>query len=227
MFSLFFINYRTMEISSIQSILDKSKIENIIDDPFNNRSYYGYKSSVLKSGICKYYRRGLIYKFIWCVVEMALFGLKSKSLLSNLINRLKVLIMEELVFNENMEKIVECINLLNYTETTNDLMEKLRCILTFCKIVIKLNRGRLTDYIKQWWKYNKIHFNLEIINLNKIKKFEKHNDKIELLKLGEILLNLLENKINNEGRIINIYKKMKKIKNCGNRMRRKDGVYLF
>ena len=39
-YNLFFINFRTMEISSIQSILDKSKIENIIDDPFNNRSYY-------------------------------------------------------------------------------------------------------------------------------------------------------------------------------------------
>ena len=40
---------------------------------FNNMSEFGYKSSILKSGICKYFRRGEKEKFTWCVMEMAKF----------------------------------------------------------------------------------------------------------------------------------------------------------
>ena len=63
---------------------------------FNNESYYGYSSKELKSGVCKYYRREMFDKFEWCVMEMMSFGIdeRGKSLVSNIINRLKILIME-------------------------------------------------------------------------------------------------------------------------------------
>jgi len=43
--------------------LDASFVENIKAGTFNNRSYFGYNSKVLKSGICKYYRRKKFDKF--------------------------------------------------------------------------------------------------------------------------------------------------------------------
>ena len=46
----------------------------IVHTCFNNSSYHGYKSSILKSGICKYTRRGEKEKMKWCVMEMARFN---------------------------------------------------------------------------------------------------------------------------------------------------------
>ena len=78
---------------------------------FNGKSYYGYKPSVLKSGICKYYRRQQFDKFEWCVIEMFLFSIESqgKALITNLINRLKILIMEEISPTEtdNIHKLIK------------------------------------------------------------------------------------------------------------------------
>ena len=54
---------------------------------FNNISYNGFKGSVIKSGICKYTRRAFFEKLEYCIVEMAMFGIKSKPLITNLINR--------------------------------------------------------------------------------------------------------------------------------------------
>ena len=77
---------------------------------FNNSSYWGYRSSVLKSGVCKYFRRELFDKFEWCVMEMMIFGLKNVGMMTNIINRMKILIFEEIVVNE-IEIINRCIYL--------------------------------------------------------------------------------------------------------------------
>ena len=58
---------------------------------FNNRSYNGFKGSFIKSGICKYTRRSVFDKLEYCIVEMTIFGIKSKPLFTNLLNRLKIL----------------------------------------------------------------------------------------------------------------------------------------
>ena len=51
----------------------------IVHTCFNNSSYHGYKSSILKSGICKYTRRGEKEKMKWCVMEMARFNEHEKA----------------------------------------------------------------------------------------------------------------------------------------------------
>ena len=53
--------------------MDKSKIDNMKCGMFNNSSYWGKRSSVLKSGVCKYYRRNINDKYEWCVIEMMIF----------------------------------------------------------------------------------------------------------------------------------------------------------
>ena len=76
----------------------------IVHTCFNNSSIHGYKSSVLKSGICKYIRRNEPDKFKWCVMEMSQFNEhpNGKGLVTNLINRLKIVLMEEISFHETV-----------------------------------------------------------------------------------------------------------------------------
>ena len=87
----------------IESIKQMEKVQNMRTGMFKNSSYWGKSSGVLKSGICKYYRREIFDKFEWCVMEMMIFGVMSPGLLTNIINRMKILVMEEIV--DEFEKI--------------------------------------------------------------------------------------------------------------------------
>ena len=80
------------------NLLKPDLLEKMKFSIFNGKSYYGYKPSILKSGICKYYRRENFDKFEWCIIEMLLFAVKEQGrpLITNLINRLKILLMEEI-----------------------------------------------------------------------------------------------------------------------------------
>ena len=86
-------------MTTIIDHLNKRKVRLInVYTVFNNRSYNGYKKKVLLSGICKYFRRGMFDKFLWCVIEMALFKYHEKGicLVTNVLNLMRILIMEEI-----------------------------------------------------------------------------------------------------------------------------------
>ena len=134
----------------------EGEIEEMSYGAFNNKGFYGYSSKVLKSGICKYYRREYFDKFEWCCVEMMLFGIKSSGLVTNLCNRLKILVMEEMCCND--EYIVESIKMLNSINVDDELMEKIKKIKLFCDIVRMSKRGRICSYVNNWWKYNVIKY---------------------------------------------------------------------
>ena len=205
-------------------VLFKERINNIVAHTcFNNKSYFGFKSNVLKSGICKYIRRSEKEKFKWCVVEMLLFNFNKKgyALITNLINRLKILIMEELAVNEITAIILGIKKLDLFDKDRDNNMNK---ILEFCDIVIKCKKTRSVSYINWWWKTHPIEYNIDEIIINKVKKYEKKGDNEELLKLGELLIGFIENY---DEKLFDIYNKMILIQNAGNRYRRKDGVYLF
>ena len=74
----------------------------IVHTCFNNTSEHGYSANILKSGICKYFRRGEKEKFKWSIIEMSIFQdhPKGSGLITNLINRLKILLMEDLSLGE-------------------------------------------------------------------------------------------------------------------------------
>ena len=97
----------------------------IVHTCFNNRSEHGYKSNILKSGICKYFRRGEKEKFTFCVMEMAYFHNheKGKGLVTNLINRLKILVMEDLSFH-NIGLASHLLTLLDEYDKNRDTPEK-------------------------------------------------------------------------------------------------------
>ena len=195
----------------------------VVHTCFNNKSYFGFKASALKSGICKYMRRSEKEKFIWCVTEMLLFNFHDKGggLVTNLINRLKILLMEEMSVSE-ISRIILGIKKLNEFEKSD--RKDMERIIEFCKIVIDSKKTRSASYINWWWRTHPEEYNLNDVVIDKVKKYEKKGDSEELLKLGELLIKFVEDR---DERIFDIFNKMVKIEKGGRRYRRTDGLYLY
>ena len=188
---------------------------------FNNSSYWGYRSNVLKSGVCKYYRREMFDKFEWCVMEMMIFGLKNNGMMSNIINRMKILIFEEIVVSE-IEIINRCVYLFDMIDNEKKFLSKIEIMKVICDLVKKCKKCRMVSYVNNWWRFNsKNYLNIE---LEKVLKYKKNNDSNELLMLGEWLILFIEEKNEN---VINVFNKMLKLSNEGKRYNKKDGIYLY
>jgi hypothetical protein len=169
--------------------LDQARLQNMKGGMFKNRSYFGYSGQVLKSGICKYYRRKMFDKFEWCVVEMMLFGKQNSALLTNLFNRLRILLMEEIVFTE-IKPLSQCIDLLYEIEKL-DYETQMHNVLKFSQIVKTCKRGRLVSYINNYYKFNQIEEKIDEVVLDLcdyILKYRKPNDSDELLRYGQLFI---------------------------------------
>ena len=193
----------------------------IVHTCFNNCSEHGYSANILKSGICKYFRRGEAEKFTWSILEMSLFHdhPKGAGLITNLINRLKILLMEDLSLGE-VYIIGEGNRILD--EYDKDRNQR-HLLLDFCDLVMKGKRNRITSYVNNWYRYKEYITN--DLQLDKVLKYKREGDSEELLKLGEDLIYKLEN---SDESIFLIFNEMMKISdNCGLRYRRREGVYLW
>jgi hypothetical protein len=157
-------------------------------------------------------------------MEMSLFydHPKGVGLITNLINRLKILLMEDLSLGETF-RINEGIKLLDQYD--QDRSQR-HILLEFCDLVIEGRKNRITSYMNCWWRFQ--DYELHITNkldLNKISKYKKEGDTDELLLLGENLILRLENK---EENIFQIFNEMMKIDvKCGPRYRRTEACYLW
>ena len=193
----------------------------IVHTCFNNCSEHGYSSNILKSGICKYFRRGESDKFKWCVIEMSLFQdhPKGSGIITNLINRLKILLMEDLSLGE-IYIIRECSRILD--EYDKDRSQRY-LLLDFCDLVMKGKRNRITSYVNNWYRHK--DYDKKDIVVDKVLKYKREGDSDELLLLGEDLIYKLEN---SDESIFLIFNRMMKISDkCGLRFRRREGVYLW
>lgn len=193
---------------------------------FNNKSQFGYSNTQLKSGICKYFRRGENEKLRWCIFELAEFincktGEGSKSIISNLISRLKILIMEDLSIT-SVDVACYCIERLNEYEKDRT---NLHPLFLFWKAITMGQKSRICSYVNNWWRFNSNEYDTSNIKLDKILKYKKKEDSDELLILGELLIKSIESK---DEMIIDIFNKLYSFKGkCGRRMNRRDGVYLY
>jgi hypothetical protein len=214
---------------------------------FNNCGYNGYSRKVLLSGICKYYRREIFDKFVWCVSEMLIFGIhpNGKGLVTNVLNRLRILIMEELMFSSKVNKIVEAIQMIESIDNKKmTLDEVFRRVYSMCKILKTRAKSRTVSYFGNWFRYegegglNEMYEiqNYELTQITEL-KYKKPGDSYELLLLGENLLHILDilyeeskTKVteNNMRDIMCLYKLFgnKELK-AGTRYRRKKGIYMF
>lgn len=194
---------------------------------FNNGSHFGYTNSQLKSGICKYFRRNEKEKLLWCISELGLFcKLENKGgngIVTNLVNRLNILIMEDLDPSE-IDRIIYGID--RIADFIKSDKKNIARLIEMGDVLCSGKKSRVCSYVNNWWKYNN---NLEIdyssIELKNVIKFKKEGDSEELLKLGELLILKIEEKSED---IIGILNRMINIKeNQGRRYKRKEGVYLY
>ena len=193
----------------------------IVHTCFNNCSEHGYSANILKSGICKYFRRGESEKFKWSIIEMSIFQdhPKGGALITNLINRLKILLMEDLSLGE-VYIIGEGNRILDEYDKDRD---KRHLLLDFCDLVMKGKRNRITSYVNNWYRHKEYISNN--LSLDKVLKYKREGDSEELLKLGEDLIHKLES---SDESIFLIFNEMMKITDkCGLRYRRREGVYLW
>lgn len=203
---------------------EKVQMNGVRGGMFNNRSYWGYKSSVLKSGVCKYYRREMFDKFEWCVIEMMVMGLVNDGLFTNIINRIKILIMEEIVVDE-FEIVSRCVKLFELLDDCDDYFKKVKIMKRICEVVKGCNKSRIVSYVNNWWKYNGLNDDeYKGIKLDKVLKYKKKGDSLELLSLGEKMIEFLLEK---DEKIFDVFNKMCKLSKEGCRYRRKEGVYLY
>ena len=128
---------------------------------FSSISYYGHKLDKLKSGVQKYLRRREFEKMLWCTAEIYLFQVYAetekqirscKGIISNLINRLIVMMDEEMCFIE-CEKYVIIRKYMEKYERGNrgnfiDLYK-------ICKILIECRMIRRNSDIRAYWDYKK------------------------------------------------------------------------
>lgn len=193
----------------------------IVHTCFNNCSEHGYSANILKSGICKYFRRGESEKFTWSIIEMSIFHdhPKGSGLITNLINRLKILLMEDLSLGE-VYIIGEGNRILDEYDKDRS---KRYLLLDFCDLVMKGKRNRITSYVNNWYRHKS--YDKKDISLDKVLKYKKEGDTDELLSLGEDLIHKLEE---GDESIFKIFNEMMKISDkCGLRYRRREGVYLW
>tara|TARA_B100001248_G_scaffold258494_1_gene242714 strand:- start:3926 stop:5689 length:1764 start_codon:yes stop_codon:yes gene_type:complete len=193
----------------------------IVHTCFNNTSEHGYSSNILKSGICKYFRRGEKDKFTWSIIEMSIFQdhPKGGGLITNLINRLKILLMEDLSLGE-VYIIGEGNRILDEYDKNRD---QRHLLLEFCDLVMKGKRNRITSYVNNWYR-NK-SYDKKDISLDKVLKYKREGDSDELLFLGEDLIQRLES---GDESIFLIFNEMMKIReNMGLRYRRREASYLW
>ena len=123
----------------------------------NSVSHSGYSVDILKSGLQKYLRRHNEEKMVWCMEELYLFGILGrneketrvgKAIVSNLVNRIIVMMDEELSFRECEKYLIMRDYLEKFEKSDRKELSYLRVI---CKILLEGNLCRRNSYGRSWW----------------------------------------------------------------------------
>ena len=142
---------------SIQTFLNMNKTKLRYRTCFSSISHSGYKLDILKSAVQKYLRRREFDKMVWCVAEIYLFEVfkktetdirATKGIISNLLNRLIVMLDEEMLF-------VECERYLLIRKYIEEFENKNRgdfmCLYKICKILCESRMIRRGSDIRGYW----------------------------------------------------------------------------
>ena len=133
---------------------------------FSSVSHHGYKLDMLKSGMQKYLRRREFEKMTWCVMEIFKFELwakdekekkMSKGIISNLLNRIIVMMDEELLFCE-VQNYVILRKLIEMFES--DRKNGGKFLVLICRTLTNSRLLRRASDIRAFWDY-RIRFGTE------------------------------------------------------------------
>jgi len=124
---------------------------------FSSVSFNGYKLDILKSAVQKYLRRREFDKMVWCVAEIYLFQVfaktetekrATKGIISNLLNRLIIMLDEEMLF-------AECEKYLLVRSYIEEFEKKDRgdfaCLYKICEIMCGARMIRRNSDIRGFW----------------------------------------------------------------------------
>ena len=133
---------------------------------FSSVSHHGYKLDMLKSGMQKYLRRREFEKMTWCVMEIFKFELWAKDekekkmckgVISNLLNRIIVMMDEELLFCEVQNYLI----LRKFIEMfESDRKNGGKFLILICRTLVNSRLLRRASDIRAYWDY-RIRFGTE------------------------------------------------------------------
>ena len=126
---------------------------------FSSVSHHGYKLDMLKSGMQKYLRRREFEKMTWCVMEIFKFELWAKDekekkmckgIISNLLNRIIVMMDEELLFCEVQNYLL----LRKFIEKFEDYRENGgKFLVLICRTLTNSRLLRRASDIRAYWDF--------------------------------------------------------------------------
>ena len=133
---------------------------------FSSVSHHGYKLDMLKSGMQKYLRRREFEKMTWCAIEIFKFELWAKDdkerkmckgIISNLLNRIIVMMDEELLFCEVQNYLL----LRKFIEKFEDDRENGgKFLVLICRTLTNSRLLRRASDIRGYWDY-RVRFETE------------------------------------------------------------------
>jgi len=126
---------------------------------FSSISYAGYKLDILKSALQKYLRRREYEKMMWCCSEIYMFHSlattdkekkAAKGIISNMVNRLIIMMDEEMLFAE-VGKYMKCMEWIK--EFNEGGRDNFKLLVKVCKTMLGARMLRLnSDIYSYWWR---------------------------------------------------------------------------
>tara|TARA_B100001142_G_scaffold273345_1_gene280809 strand:- start:7463 stop:9520 length:2058 start_codon:yes stop_codon:yes gene_type:complete len=127
---------------------------------FSSRTWFGHKLDKVKSGIQKYLRRREEKKMLWCIAEIYLFEVfaekknekrATKGIITNMINRLIIMLDEEMLFDETEKYLVIRKYFENFEKSDR---KNFMDIVIAAKILVNARELRRNSDIRSFWDYN-------------------------------------------------------------------------
>ena len=126
---------------------------------FSSRTWFGHKLDKVKSGIQKYLRRREEKKMLWCIAEIYLFEVfaesqsekrATKGIVTNMINRLIIMLDEEMLFDETENYLVIRKYIENFEKSgRKNFMD----LVIAAKILVNSRELRRNSDIRGFWDY--------------------------------------------------------------------------
>ena len=152
---------------------------------FSSRSFNGYKLDILKSAVQKYLRRREFHKMVWCVGEIYLFQVYSESdtekratkgIISNLINRLIIMLDEEMLFAECEKYLLVRRYMEDFEKSDRGNFE---CLFKICDIMCGARMIRRNSDIRGYWSPRNKALKIDDGDSTDEYYFEKFKEKFE------------------------------------------------
>ena len=152
---------------------------------FSSRSFNGYKLDILKSAVQKYLRRREFHKMVWCVGEIYLFQVYSESdtekratkgIISNLINRLIIMLDEEMLFAECEKYLLVRKYMEDFEKSDRGNFE---CLFKICDVMCGARMIRRNSDIRGYWSPRNKALKIDDGDSTDEYYFEKFKEKFE------------------------------------------------